>query len=177
MSLVRLQEIGFSEVVMGLLLMRRWLMSKAEGKVLEVAVGTGRNFPYYYRASVSELHCVDVSRPMLERCKVTLCGTSLCVPLSRLVLAGRTASSPIVAVSMKAASHAARRSLTFSRIIFPLGHVSIIIPFMFIPYRRSTFRRGGGFNNGALRDPICAGASQGAPWNFIQVFRRQCRGG
>lgn len=62
-------EIGFSEVVMGLLLMRRWLMSKAEGKVLEVAVGTGRNFPYYYRASVSELHCVDVSRPMLERCK------------------------------------------------------------------------------------------------------------
>ena len=64
------QEIGFSELIMGLLLIRRYIIGKAEGKTLEVAVGTGRNFHYYYRTAVPELHCVDNSRKMLDIAKV-----------------------------------------------------------------------------------------------------------
>lgn len=42
---------------------RRWVCSRAEGDVLEVAVGTGRNFPFY-PAGVS-LSAVDISPAML----------------------------------------------------------------------------------------------------------------
>lgn len=36
------KEIGTDETVMGLNLLRRWLLSKAKGDVLEVAGGTGK---------------------------------------------------------------------------------------------------------------------------------------
>jgi len=40
-------EIGTDELVMGLLLMRRFLLRNARGKVLETAAGSGRNIDYY----------------------------------------------------------------------------------------------------------------------------------
>jgi ubiquinone/menaquinone biosynthesis C-methylase UbiE len=43
---------------------RRWVCSQARGDVLEVAVGTGRNLPYYPEGV--HLTGVDVSRAMLE---------------------------------------------------------------------------------------------------------------
>lgn len=45
---------------------RRRLIQHAAGDVLEVAVGSGRNFSYYTRAKVSSVTAVDFSRSMLE---------------------------------------------------------------------------------------------------------------
>lgn len=50
---------------LGLRRIRRRLIQQAESKVLEVAVGTGLNLPYY--ASDCRLTAVDISEAMLER--------------------------------------------------------------------------------------------------------------
>ena len=46
-------QIDFDELVMGMLLLRRYLLSKATGDVLEVAVGTGRNLKYYSKVCLN----------------------------------------------------------------------------------------------------------------------------
>lgn len=43
---------------------RRWIASKARGDVLEIAVGTGRNLPYYDRSV--RVTGIDISSAMLE---------------------------------------------------------------------------------------------------------------
>src|SRR5215204_3412136 len=43
---------------------REWVCSRASGEVLEVAVGTGRNFPFYPQGV--RLTGIDLSPPMLE---------------------------------------------------------------------------------------------------------------
>lgn len=59
---------GFAEAF-GYAKWRRLLWSKAEGvDILEVGVGTGKNFPYY--PSGAEVTAVDFSEGMLERAKV-----------------------------------------------------------------------------------------------------------
>lgn len=40
-------DIGKEEAVMGIPLFRRWLLRQAQGNVLEVGAGTGRNIQYY----------------------------------------------------------------------------------------------------------------------------------
>jgi ubiquinone/menaquinone biosynthesis C-methylase UbiE len=46
---------------------REWVCSQAKGDTLEIAVGTGRNFPYY-RSDV-RLTGVEISEAMLERAR------------------------------------------------------------------------------------------------------------
>src|SRR5215218_9223872 len=46
---------------------RQWVCSRAQGEVLEVAIGTGRNLAFY-PAGVS-LTGIDLSPPMLERAR------------------------------------------------------------------------------------------------------------
>ncbi|PSC68852.1 serine protease [Micractinium conductrix] len=61
-------SINIDETFMGLKLMRRWLVRHAEGDVLEVSAGTGRNLPYYDLSTGSRLRSLtltDTSRPML----------------------------------------------------------------------------------------------------------------
>jgi len=45
--------------------LRRRLVSRARGRILEVGIGTGANLPYY--AASCPVTGVDLSRPMLER--------------------------------------------------------------------------------------------------------------
>lgn len=59
-------DVRFDEFVAGIGRMRRRLMQHATGDVLEVAVGTGRNFSYYNSAKVKSLTAADFSRGMLE---------------------------------------------------------------------------------------------------------------
>jgi len=54
------------ELLAGIGRWRRRLMQHAAGDVLEVAVGSGRNFSYYSKAKVSSVTGVDFSRAMLE---------------------------------------------------------------------------------------------------------------
>ncbi|CAO3632230.1 unnamed protein product [Cunninghamella blakesleeana] len=61
------QEIGLDEKVMGIGLLRRWLIRKAKGDVLEVSSGTGRNFDYYQADQVTSLTVTDDHPSMIEQ--------------------------------------------------------------------------------------------------------------
>ena len=52
---------------LGLRKLRQQVVSKASGKVLEVAAGTGRNFSYY--RSDSQIFAIDLSKEMLKRAR------------------------------------------------------------------------------------------------------------
>ena len=58
-------EIGVDELVMGLPLLRRWLLRRARGDVLEVACGTGRNLELY-PAAVTSIVATDASDAMVR---------------------------------------------------------------------------------------------------------------
>ncbi|KAJ1515115.1 Methyltransferase-like protein 7B [Coelomomyces lativittatus] len=61
------KELYWDEWRMGMLLLRRWLISKAKGDVLEIAAGTGRNLPYYSIGKVRTLSFLDTSSAMLSQ--------------------------------------------------------------------------------------------------------------
>ncbi|KAI7903365.1 uncharacterized protein BX663DRAFT_508366 [Cokeromyces recurvatus] len=63
------QEIGWDEIVMGVVLLRRWLVSKAKGNVLEVSTGTGRNFDYYKSDQIDSITFTDRHGSMLNEAK------------------------------------------------------------------------------------------------------------
>ncbi|ORX47187.1 hypothetical protein DM01DRAFT_1339205 [Hesseltinella vesiculosa] len=61
------KEIGMDETVMGMGVLRWWLVSQAKGDVLEVAAGTGRNFGYYRPSQVASLVVTDDHASMLSQ--------------------------------------------------------------------------------------------------------------
>ncbi|KAI9217837.1 S-adenosyl-L-methionine-dependent methyltransferase, partial [Blastocladiella britannica] len=65
-------DIAMDELVMGLLLLRRWVVGKAEGDTLELAAGTARNLAYYDPRHVTSLTLTDASDPMLDRARAQL---------------------------------------------------------------------------------------------------------
>ena len=58
--------VRWTELASGIGWWRRKLIRHAYGDVLEVAVGSGRNFKFYDSNKVSSITAVDYSRPMLE---------------------------------------------------------------------------------------------------------------
>lgn len=54
------------EYLFGLNILRRQLMKKANGKVLELAIGTGRNLVYYKDCDITG---IDISHGMLEKAR------------------------------------------------------------------------------------------------------------
>lgn len=68
------KEIGTDETVMGLNLLRRWLLSKARGAVLEVAGGTGRNLDYLVpgQGAVTAFTIVDLCQAMVAQLEAKL---------------------------------------------------------------------------------------------------------
>ncbi|GLC72044.1 hypothetical protein PLESTF_001198100 [Pleodorina starrii] len=63
------EAIGQEEAALWYGMMRKWLLYEAQGDVLEVSVGTGRNFQYYNldSPSIRSLTFTDVSPQMLLR--------------------------------------------------------------------------------------------------------------
>lgn len=53
--------------LLGAAALRQWVMAQATGRVLDVACGTGENFPYL--RAVESLTAVDLSPAMLERAR------------------------------------------------------------------------------------------------------------
>jgi methyltransferase OMS1 len=60
-------KIDTAETVMGLKLLRRYMIGKAKGNVLEVGGGTARNLSYYSPDFVTSVTLVDFSTEMLVR--------------------------------------------------------------------------------------------------------------
>jgi ubiquinone/menaquinone biosynthesis C-methylase UbiE len=58
------KKIWFDQYILGVARLRKKLLSKATGKILELACGTGQNFPLF--APNSEVTAVDLSPKMLE---------------------------------------------------------------------------------------------------------------
>ena len=58
------KRIWFDQYILGMARLRKKLLSKATGKILEVACGTGQNFPLF--APNSKITAVDLSSGMLE---------------------------------------------------------------------------------------------------------------
>ncbi|PFH33455.1 methyltransferase domain-containing protein [Besnoitia besnoiti] len=61
------REIGLDEFLLGIRSWRKQLLTLAQGSVLEVAAGTGRNFQFYDPSKVQRLVVTDFSRPMLKK--------------------------------------------------------------------------------------------------------------
>lgn len=60
------ETVRFDEFISGIGRSRRRLVQRARGDVLEVALGSGRNFSYYNSSKVKSVVGVDFSRAMLE---------------------------------------------------------------------------------------------------------------
>ncbi|RJP52029.1 MAG: class I SAM-dependent methyltransferase [Anaerolineaceae bacterium] len=58
------KKVWFDHYILGVARMKKKLLSKASGKILDVACGTGQNFPFF--APNSEITAVDLSPNMLE---------------------------------------------------------------------------------------------------------------
>ncbi len=58
------KKIWFDQHILGVARQRKQLMSKAHGEILDVACGTGLNFPYF--PASSEVTAVDLSERMLD---------------------------------------------------------------------------------------------------------------
>jgi methyltransferase OMS1 len=60
-------NINVDELLMGVKLLRRFLIGEARGDVLEVSAGTGRNLRYYTSPDIRSVTLTDASREMLLR--------------------------------------------------------------------------------------------------------------
>lgn len=58
------KKTGFDQYILGVARQRKQLMSMAHGKILDVACGTGLNFPIF--PATSEITAIDLSPRMLE---------------------------------------------------------------------------------------------------------------
>jgi ubiquinone/menaquinone biosynthesis C-methylase UbiE len=58
------KRIWFDQHILGVARQRKGLMSKIHGKVLDVACGTGLNFPYF--SAATQVTAVDLSQRMLD---------------------------------------------------------------------------------------------------------------
>jgi len=61
------KRVWFDQNILGVARQRKQLMSRAHGKILDVACGTGLNFPFFQPAS--EITAVDLSQRMLDEAR------------------------------------------------------------------------------------------------------------
>ncbi|GAX74010.1 hypothetical protein CEUSTIGMA_g1460.t1 [Chlamydomonas eustigma] len=59
--------VGSEEWGMGTPFLRKWILNHADGDVLEISAGTGRNLPHYSLGKIKSLTLCDLSMPMLEK--------------------------------------------------------------------------------------------------------------
>jgi ubiquinone/menaquinone biosynthesis C-methylase UbiE len=59
------KKVWFDQHLLGVARHRKQLMSRAHGRILDVACGTGLNFPFF--PSTSDITAVDLSQRMLDR--------------------------------------------------------------------------------------------------------------
>ena len=82
---------GIPDVLLGVRELRKQILQHARGRVLEVAVGTGKNLQYY-RGSLNELTAVDLSKGMLDGARIR--AEKLSLSLSLAVMDAEALSFP-----------------------------------------------------------------------------------
>ncbi|KAI7868469.1 hypothetical protein BDF14DRAFT_1724803 [Spinellus fusiger] len=79
------KDIGWDERVMGIGLLRRWLIGHAKGRVLEVSTGTGRNLDYYPSTTITSMTFTDRHTSMLKEAEQKYNKSSQSSPRSHAV--------------------------------------------------------------------------------------------
>lgn len=82
---------GIPDVLLGVRELRKQILQHARGRILEVAVGTGKNLQYY-RGSLNELTAVDLSKGMLDGARIR--AEKLSLKLSLAVMDAEALSFP-----------------------------------------------------------------------------------
>ena len=73
------QSVNSTEFWMGIGWLRRWLVGRARGNVLEVSVGTGRNSRFYKEDRCSSITMIDLSLEMIEIAQERFKGMTIAV--------------------------------------------------------------------------------------------------
>lgn len=115
------EALGFPEL-------RSALLSRARGRTLETAVGTGLNLPLYpgNEGSVSSLTAVDVSRGMLERARARAAGVGTAVAQQATFVEGDVARLPFESDSFDTGERMALVLLVFFLSMHTRGHPSLL---------------------------------------------------
>lgn len=69
------KRVWFDQHILGVARQRKRLMSRAQGKILDVACGTGLNFPFF--PAMSEITAIDLSERMLDVVRQKAAGLNL----------------------------------------------------------------------------------------------------
>ncbi|KAG0131131.1 S-adenosyl-L-methionine-dependent methyltransferase [Tuber indicum] len=88
-------SIWFSELTMGLPLLRRALARRAHGHVLEASVGTGRNAAYYDMGKCASVTIVDSSREMLAVAQAAFAARRSGATMTRVRCVHMDAAAPL----------------------------------------------------------------------------------
>lgn len=67
---------GIPDLLLGVRKLRKRVLQQATGRILEVAVGTGKNLPYYPSLSI-EVTAIDMSKGMLDGARIRAKNLSL----------------------------------------------------------------------------------------------------
>ncbi|MBQ1047438.1 class I SAM-dependent methyltransferase [Micromonospora sp. C51] len=108
---------------------REWLGARARGRVLEVAVGTGRNLPYYpVDAAVTG---VELSRAMLDLARRRAADLGRAVDLregdaEELPFAPASFDTVLCAISLCSIPHPARAIDEMKRVLVPGGRLLLL---------------------------------------------------
>jgi ubiquinone/menaquinone biosynthesis C-methylase UbiE len=108
---------------------REWVCSQAVGDVLEIAVGTGRNFPYY--AADIRLTGIEISEEMLDRARARASDLGLEVDLrlgdaQSLDFPGATFDTVVCTFSLCSIPDDANAVAEASRVLRPGGRLLLI---------------------------------------------------
>lgn len=125
-------KVEYDEYMMGFTKMRRNLLSKASGSVLEVSAGTGRNLEFYNMDQINSLVLTDASLPMLsqslEKFKKMKFGPVSFVKMNSDSLQSPSSSFDTVVDTFGLCSHqdplASLKEM--ARVVKPSGHVLLL---------------------------------------------------
>jgi len=110
---------------------RKRMVPRAEGRVLEVGIGSGLNLPFYVPDRVREVVGIDPSGPLLERARRRAAETR--VPVSfvrasaeRLPLDAQSFDSIVLTYTLCSVEHPSDALAEMRRVLRPGGHLYFV---------------------------------------------------
>lgn len=108
---------------------RQWIGQRAQGRVLEVAIGTGRNLPYY--GSDVSLTGVDLSAVMLDQARTRATGLGRAVDLSEgdaaaLAFPDESFDTVVCALALCSIPDPGRALAEMRRVLVPSGRLLLL---------------------------------------------------